>query len=125
MPSWRKAEQKIAALELQGDEGPINTVRHKYLGLLGAKTGRITIAYGAGWLSAPAFSPAHVTSDDDKSGFMKMVHKVARQTGLDVVLHTPGGFVTASESIVDYLALRRMNLSKLIENNSGAIHARS
>ena len=56
---------------------------------------------------------------------MQMVHKVARQTGLDVVLHTPGGFVTASESIVDYLALRRMNLSKLIENNSGAIYARS
>lgn len=103
MPSWGEVEQEIAALTQQGDPRPIDTVRHKYIQALSALTGRTTIVYYSGWLSAASFSPSHIISDEDKAGFMQCAHKVAHTSGLDLILHTPGGSVTAAESIVDYL----------------------
>lgn len=103
MPSWSEVQQEIIALHQSGDLNPIRTVRCKYIEALSRKTGRTTIVYYSGWLSAPAFLPSHVINDDDKSGFMQAAHKVAHTSGLDLVLHTPGGSVTAAESIVDYL----------------------
>jgi ClpP class serine protease len=103
MPSWSEVQQEIHNLHVQGDVDPIRTVRCKYIEALSKKTGRTTIVYYSGWLSAPAFLPSHIINDDDKSGFMQAAHKVAHTSGLDLVLHTPGGSVTAAESIVDYL----------------------
>ena len=42
-------------------------------------------------------------SDADKTGFMTCSHKLDRAKGLDLILHTPGGDVAATESIIDYL----------------------
>lgn len=36
-------------------------------------------------------------------GFMATIHKLSRNKGLDLILHTPGGELTATESIVNYL----------------------
>lgn len=91
MPSWSEVQQEIFSLATAGDTNPIQTVRRKYIDALSKKTGRATIVYYSGWLSAPAFLPSHVINDDDKSGFMQAAHKVAHQSGLDLVLHTPGG----------------------------------
>lgn len=103
MPSWSEVQQEIQNLHGKGDPNPIRTVRCNYIKALSEKTGRSTIVYYSGWLSAPGFLPSHVINDDDKSGFMQAAHKVAHKSGLDLVLHTPGGSVTAAESIVDYL----------------------
>lgn len=48
-------------------------------------------------------TPLVIINDEDKAGFMQAVHNVDKAAGLDLVLHTPGGSVTAAESIVDYL----------------------
>ena len=50
-----------------------------------------------------ATTPLLIINDEDKLGFMQAVHNVDKNAGLDLVLHTPGGSVTAAESIVDYL----------------------
>ncbi|MGX7696369.1 SDH family Clp fold serine proteinase [Gordonia polyisoprenivorans] len=42
-------------------------------------------------------------SDSDKDGFMAAIHELDRDKGLDLFLHTPGGDVAATESLVDYL----------------------
>ena len=39
----------------------------------------------------------------DKNGFMAMCHELDVEKGLDLILHTPGGDVAATESIIDYL----------------------
>lgn len=39
------------------------------------------------------------------NGFMMAVHKLERSKGLDLVLHTPGGSIASTESIVRYLHL--------------------
>lgn len=42
-------------------------------------------------------------NDSDKNGFMATIHQLDRSKGLDLLLHTPGGDVAATESLVDYL----------------------
>lgn len=41
--------------------------------------------------------------DGDKNGFMTTIHELDRSKGLDLILHTPGGNVGATESIINYL----------------------
>lgn len=42
-------------------------------------------------------------NDTDKNAFMQAVHKLDKNKGLDLILHTPGGGIAATESIVTYL----------------------
>jgi membrane-bound ClpP family serine protease len=42
-------------------------------------------------------------NDLDKNGFMSVVHGLDSKLGLDLMLHTPGGDMAATESIIDYL----------------------
>ncbi len=103
MPAWNEVQAEIQQLTQAGDNSALDTVRRKYLAALSAKTGRTTIIYYSGWLSAQTTTPLLVINDEDKAGFMQAAHNVDHSVGLDLVLHTPGGSVTAAESIVDYL----------------------
>jgi hypothetical protein len=103
MPSWGEVQQEIQTQAAAGDASALDTVRRKYLAALSAKTGRTTIVYYSGWLSGLASTMTNVINDDDKLGFMQACHNVNHDAGLDLILHTPGGSVTAAESIVDYL----------------------
>lgn len=82
-------------------------VRRKYLRKLANHTKRNVILYYSGWLQKPnLLSEPGIDigiSDADKNGFMSVVHKLDRSKGLDLFLHTPGGDMAATESIVDYL----------------------
>lgn len=53
-------------------------------------------------MQKPGISGVEI-DDSDKNGFMATIHGLKRQQGLDLLLHTPGGQVAATESIVDYL----------------------
>ncbi|MGA7794764.1 MAG: hypothetical protein WCA19_17135 [Candidatus Acidiferrales bacterium] len=90
--------QQIAIQALQAT----NAVRHKYLKALHEYTGRNIIAYYSGWLSKPGVAGSEI-SDEDKNGFMTTVHHLNRNLGLDLILHTPGGGIAATQSIVNYL----------------------
>ena len=103
MPAWGAVQQEINLLHAGGDPSALDTVRRKYIAALSAKTGRTTIVYYSGWLSTQTITPLLVINDDDKMGFMQAAHNVDHGAGLDLILHTPGGSVTAAESIVDYL----------------------
>lgn len=86
----------------EGNSNPLDSVRRKYLAALHGKTGRNVIAYYSGWLQKPNQLDA-ILNDKDKNAFMVTVHKMDRRKGLDLILHTPGGDLAATESIVDYL----------------------
>ncbi|MEO7174401.1 MAG: S49 family peptidase, partial [Saprospiraceae bacterium] len=88
--------------QLNPNVNPLDTVRRKYLHEISRITGRNTIAYYSGWLQKPMASDTAV-NDKDKSGFMLTINKLDRSRGLDLVLHTPGGDIAATESLVDYL----------------------
>ena len=97
MPDWGELLDEIHKLGSTYD-----IVRRKYLKRLHDRTGRNTIVYYSGWLQKPNMSGIEM-NDIDKDGFMTVIHRLDISKGLDLILHTPGGQVTATESLVDYL----------------------
>jgi hypothetical protein len=101
MPNWNQVLNEIQQLQIQGQASQ-DILRRKYLTQLHEKTGRNVIAYYSGWLSKPGLAQLTI-NDEDKNGFMSAVHQLDRSRGLDLILHTPGGSIAATQSIVDYL----------------------
>lgn len=103
MPNWNEVIAEINAAG-QANQGinPFDIVRRKYLQQIHNITGRNVIAYYSGWLQKPNAADTAV-NDKDKSGFMLAIHKLDKSKGLDLLLHTPGGDIAATESLVDYL----------------------
>lgn len=97
MPNWHDI-----ANEIREGGSTFDVVRRKYLKKLHEVTNRNAIIYYSGWLQKPGF-PGTDVNDADKNGLMAVVHKLDRTKGLDLVLHTPGGEIAATESLVDYL----------------------
>lgn len=84
-----------------------DVVRRQYLQKLHQHTGRNVIIYYSGFLQKTDQVRQNVSgfdvNDGDKNGFMATIHDIDRKLGLDLVLHTPGGSMAATESLVDYL----------------------
>lgn len=99
MPSWN---QVLTEIQRCNRRDALDFVRRKYLKRLARATNRNVIAYYSGWLQHPNLWNTSI-NDDDKNGLMAVVHKLDRAKGLDLLLHTPGGDLAATESIVDYL----------------------
>lgn len=102
MPNWKELLDEVRTTGSTHD-----VLRRKYISNLSALTGRNTIVYYSGWLQKAdlvsyAFQGFSV-EDGDKNGFMAAIHQLDRSKGLDLILHTPGGSVAATESLVDYL----------------------
>lgn len=86
-------------------EGVADAVRRKYLKALHRLTGRNAVAYYSGFLQRPGPDNFFVNqiNDEDKHGFMAVFAGLDFAAGLDLILHTPGGEIAATESIIDYL----------------------
>lgn len=80
----------------------LNQRREQLLNSIYEYTGRNVIAYYSSWLTKPQ-APDIDISDSDKNAFMQAIYKMDKTKGLDLILHTPGGGIAATESIVDYL----------------------
>ncbi len=74
---------------------------NKYLGQIRALTERNVIAYYSGWMKNNV--PEASIVETDKNAFMNAVYEMDKAEGLDIILHTPGGDIAATESIVSYL----------------------
>ncbi len=105
MPNWNEVFEEIKAYPVDPQNpNPANALKEitiKYLNQLHNLTNRNIIVYYSGFLSKPEIDSS--ISDEDKNGFMVAIHKLEREKGLDLFLHTPGGSSSATQSIVDYL----------------------
>jgi hypothetical protein len=97
MPNWNDV---LAEIQVSGST--FDVIRRKYLAQLSAITKRNVIIYYSGWLQKPDVRGVEI-NDSDKVGLMTTINGLDRKLGLDLVLHTPGGDLAATESIVDYL----------------------
>lgn len=99
MPNWKELVEEIRTAGSTYD-----VVRRKQLEKLHEVTGRNVIIYYSGWLQKNASNNEAVSLvDNDKNGFMAAIHQLDRSKGLDLFLHTPGGDLAATESLVEYL----------------------
>jgi ClpP class serine protease len=104
MPNWKDVlneVQREQARCIQGSKAALDVIRRKYLAVLHDSTNRNVIAYYSGFLSKPEVDST--INDEDKNGFMMAIHGLDRSKGLDLILHTPGGGIAATQSIVNYL----------------------
>jgi ATP-dependent protease ClpP protease subunit len=104
MPNWKEVLEEIQAEAKKGVPNALDIIRRKYILEIHNKTGRNVIAYYSGWLQRGNALDV-IVNDKDKNAFMVNIHKLDRTKGLDLILHTPGGDLAATESIVDYLNL--------------------
>src|SRR5262245_48995880 len=98
MGNWNSILNEINA-------SPFDLARRKYAEAFHDLTRRNILFYYSGWLQKtdPRFFNVVNITDEDKSGFMTCLHGMNFEAGLDLVLHSPGGYVSATESIIHYL----------------------
>lgn len=97
MPSWNQLLD-----EIRGAGSMHDVMRRRYPAEVHKVTGRNVIVYYSGWLQKGNIYGIEI-NDEDKNGFMTVIHELDRKLGLDLLLHTPGGETAATESLVDYL----------------------
>lgn len=100
MPSWSDIFDQVN--NTQEPLTKLTELRRNYLKCISSITGRNLITYYSGWLKYPG-APNVEINDNDKNAIMNAIHKMDRKKGLDLILHTPGGDIAATESIVTYL----------------------
>tara|TARA_R110002033_G_scaffold171132_1_gene216229 strand:- start:53 stop:949 length:897 start_codon:yes stop_codon:yes gene_type:complete len=101
MPTWNDILKEIGS-----QPNAFDLIRRKYIKALSDKTNRNVIVYYSGWLQKGNLAKHGFRFDivdSDKMGFMSTINGLDKTKGLDLVLHTPGGSIGATESIVHYL----------------------
>lgn len=102
MPAWNELLTETKAAGSVHD-----VIRRKYLNKFANLRKRNAILYYSGWLQKPQLQREPGIqlgiSDADKNGFMSVIHGLKRERGLDLILHTPGGDMAATESLIEYL----------------------
>ncbi len=100
MASWSDILDDVETY--QDSIGRLNTIRQEKLEKINSLTGRNVISYYSGWLKNPEAPNIHI-NDNDMNALMNAVYKLDHSKGLDIILHTPGGDIASTESIVNYL----------------------
>lgn len=96
MATWNELINEIASASTQFDQ-----VRRKYLFDLSSYRKRNVIAYYSSFLHKTNIDTS--INDLDMQAFMATIHNLDRNIGLDLILHTPGGGIAATEAIVNYI----------------------
>ena len=99
MPNWTDVQKEIQGIA--AINSPLDVVRRKYLLTMHRYTERNVIAYYSAFLQKSHASAS--IDDNDINAFMQTVYGLDKSKGLDLLLHTPGGNLAATESIVTYL----------------------
>jgi ATP-dependent protease ClpP protease subunit len=88
--------------EIKRCDSPDAVIRKKYLKQLSNITNRNTILYYSAFLQKKGDLPFGI-DDTDMNGFMSVFKGLDYSKGLDLILHTPGGAISATEAIIHYI----------------------
>lgn len=102
MPSWSEILKSVQVQPPEFVGEFLDNLRKGYIRELGDYTGRNVISYYSAWLVRPGVPDISI-NDKDMNAFMENVHKLPKENGLDLILHTPGGDIAATEQLINYL----------------------
>ena len=82
----------------------VNARLDQQLTKIGDRRGQNVIVYASGFLQKPAV-PSFATSinHEDINGLMCAAHGLDFNKGLSLIIHTPGGHMASTETMIDYL----------------------
>lgn len=103
MPTWGQLLARLQELRQEGRTDAFDVIRREALLELYNYTGRNVVLYASGHLQKPRVAPELLTiTNEDIEGFMEVLYGLSGDS-LDLVLHSPGGRVEATEAIVKYI----------------------
>lgn len=102
MPSWGEIVAELNSCNDNSKIDFLNASRLEYLKKINEITGRNVIAYYSAFLQKPSVVDVSI-NDKDINALMENIHKLPKEKGLDLILHTPGGDIAATEKIINYL----------------------
>lgn len=106
MYSWssllNESQKQITTNNPNGGVVYLSAKKTEYIQRLSEKTGRNTILYFSAFMHKPTNLNVEIT-DKDINAFMENVHGLDKGKGLDLILHSPGGNLAATEQIIYYL----------------------
>jgi len=102
MPSWSEIFNNFNRTKGSDRISYLVKEKKQYLDEISRCTGRNVITYYSGWMQKPTAADVSI-NDKDMNAFMEVVYKLDKSKGVDLILHTPGGDIAATEKIIDYL----------------------
>ena len=118
MATWGALLKEIQHLSANGRKNPHDLVRRKALADLHTHTKRNTILYASGHLQNQQSEPGLVSIvGEDIEGFMEVLHRL-KGSGLDLILHSPGGSPEATEAIVKYLRSKFRDIRVIVPHEA-------
>lgn len=114
MPTWGEILKEAGAYAEKEGKPPFDFLRRKYLKLLADYTKRNTILYATAWTQSRDVPPAFLQiTFEDMQGFMEVVHGLTGDN-LDIIVHSPGGLIEATEALLIYLRTKFKNIRIII-----------
>ena len=105
MPTWNQLLSDFDAVPPEDKGAWINDRFADWLGNVSAERGgKNVLLYGSAFLQKQDVPASFVSiTHEDLNGLMAVVKGMQFDSGLTLILHTPGGVTNATESLVDYL----------------------
>lgn len=101
MPGWTEIMDIVQGQKQETVPAFLLNECKQYLNRIKDITGRNIIVYYSGWLKHNVVESSIM--ENDKNAFMNAVYGMDKSKGVDLILHTPGGDIAATEGIVNYL----------------------
>lgn len=117
MPSWNELVEEVQKIADPGQGGVwLANKQKEWLEKLSAKrSDRNVLFYASGFLQKPQAAPIFLQiAPEDINGFMAGLHGMDYSKGLTIILHTPGGVTNATETIVEYLHSKFVDIEGII-----------
>ncbi len=105
MPSWSDLLREFELWSPKAKKEWIDAQLNDYLGRIAKRRDTNVVVYASSFLQQKPTVPMGLTAinHEDLNGLMASIKGLDFDKGLSLILHTPGGAMTATESFVDYL----------------------
>lgn len=115
MGSWSEISKECETTKPEGHLGSFDVVRRKYLKKVSDITGRNVILYATKFTSSDrALGDSVSIIMGDLHGFMEVVYGMPQDSEIDIILHSPGGSLEATEAIVTYLRAKFKKIRAIV-----------
>jgi len=114
VPTWGEILKEQKKTFEKEKKPPFDFVRRKYLKKLHDYTKRNTVLYASAWTQKTDVPPHFLSlTEEDIQGFMEVTQNLTGDQ-LDIIVHSPGGFLEATEALVTYLRTKFNHIRVII-----------